>query len=169
MLNADFARRGAVGDEAIEVLRTLWREPAASYAGELYHLEEAVFYPKPLRGTVPIWIGGNSPAAMRRAARYGEAWSPYGIGLEAFQAGVAALRAEMQGRALPLLAAHLMLHLGPAPRGHVHGTPEQVVQVLSQYQQAGLSYLICGFEADSLDGFLGQVQRFAEAVMPHLR
>jgi probable F420-dependent oxidoreductase len=169
MLNADFARRGEMGDEAIEVMRTLWQEPAASYAGEVYHFEEAVFYPKPPRGTVPIWIGGNTPSAIRRAARYGAAWSPYGIGLEAYRAGVAALRAEMQGRALPLLAAHLMLHLGPAPRGHVHGTPEQVVQALNEYQEAGLSYLVCGFEADDLDGFLGQVQRFAEQVRPQLR
>ena len=168
MLNADFDRRGAVGDEAIEVLRTLWREPAASYAGEVYQMEEAVFFPKPLHGTVPIWIGGNTPPAIRRAARYGDAWSPYGIGLEDYRAGVALLQAEMQGRPLPLLAAHLMLDLGSAQRGHVHGTPEQVVQVLRQYQQAGLSYLVCGFEADDLDDFLGQVRLFAEEVMPHL-
>jgi probable F420-dependent oxidoreductase len=168
MLNADFARRGDVGDEAIEVLRTLWREPAASYAGEVYHLEEAVFFPKPLRGTVPIWVGGNTPAAIRRAARFGDAWSPYGIGLAPFRAGVAALQAERQGQALPLLAAHLMLDLEAGTRGHVRGTPEQVVQVLSEYQKVGLSYLVCGFEADDLDGFLGQVQRCAEQVMPHL-
>lgn len=69
MLNADFGRRGAIGDEAIEVLRTLWREPVASYAGEVYHLKDALFFPKPPRGTVPIWIGGNTPPAIRRAAR----------------------------------------------------------------------------------------------------
>jgi probable F420-dependent oxidoreductase len=168
MLNADFGRRGEVGDEAIEVLRTLWREPAASYHGAVYRLDEAVFYPKPLRGTVPIWVGGNTPPAIRRAARYGDAWSPYGIALEPFRAGVAALQAATQSRPLPLIAAHLMIHLGAAQRGHVRGTPEQVGRVLAEYQQAGLAYLVCGFEAGTLADFLRQARLFAEQVMPHL-
>jgi probable F420-dependent oxidoreductase len=176
MLNADFDQRGAIGDEAIELMRTLWRAPLASHAGDHYKVEQAHFFPKPPRGAVPIWIGGNTAPAIRRAARLGDAWSPYGIAPDAFAAGVSALRAavqvegqaEGQGREMPLLAAHLMIHLGEARRGHVQGTPAHVAAVLRQYQTAGLAYLICGFEADSLADYLRQVRVFAEQVIPQL-
>lgn len=172
MLNADFDHRGAVGDEAIALMRTLWREPLASHAGDHYQVEQAHFFPKPLRGTMPIWIGGNTAPAIRRAARLGDAWSPYGITPAAFAAGVAALQdavqADGQGLAMPLLAAHLMIHLGTGQRGHVQGTPAQVAEVLRQYQAAGLDYLIVGLEADGVADYLRQIRLFAEQVMPQI-
>lgn len=173
-LNADFARRGAHADEAIQVMRALWRqEPEASYQGRFYTFEDAVFYPKPARGGPPVWIGGGSAAAIERAAGLGDAWCPYGIGLDAFRQGVASLRRRSQGRA-PLSAAHLMLHLqadGSEPAGgaHISGNPEQVTATLQAYREEGLAYLVAGFVADDLPDLLRQAQTFAEEVAPHLR
>src|SRR5579859_4705303 len=70
-LGADFARRGSVTDEAIQVMRTLWQQPQASFQGRDVSFAEAVFFPKPVSAGPPIWIGGNSAAAIRRAARSG--------------------------------------------------------------------------------------------------
>src|SRR5437868_14701513 len=102
MLGADFAHRGAVADEAIAVLRALWHEPQATFHGQYYDLTDAMSAPKPAH-EVPLWMCGNTRPAIRRAARLGDAWNPFGIGLEDFRAGVALLRrlAEAAGRPMP--------------------------------------------------------------------
>ena len=168
-LNADFAQRGAVTDEAIEVMRALWREPQPSFYGQSYRFEDAVFYPKPGADGPPLWIGGSTAPALRRAARVGDAWSPYGIGLADFQVGVDSLRTQVQGRPMPLLAAHLMLHIGSGPaakEAHIAGDTQAVANRIEQYRQAGLAYLVCGFTAENVDEFLRQMRLFAEEIAP---
>jgi probable F420-dependent oxidoreductase len=75
MLGVPFGERGARTDEAIALLRALWGEASVSFRGRFWSLEEAAFFPKPVqRPGPPIWIGGSSAAAMRRAARLGDGW-----------------------------------------------------------------------------------------------
>ncbi|MFW5416833.1 TIGR03619 family F420-dependent LLM class oxidoreductase [Nocardiopsis sp. CNT-189] len=68
-VGAPFAERGARLDEAIGVLRRLWSEEAVAHGGPHFPFPEVAFEPKPPRRAVPILIGGESPAALRRAAR----------------------------------------------------------------------------------------------------
>ena len=169
-LNADFERRGAHADEAIQVMRTLWREHPASHEGQFYRFSDAVFFPKPGRGGPPLWIGGNTPPAIRRAARFGDAWVPFGIGLEDFAEGASGLRSWTEGREGPLIAAHLRIFIGtpgPSVKPHIAGSADEVRARLDQYRQAGLQYLICDFEADSVDDLLRQMRVMAEEIAPH--
>lgn len=73
-LGVPFERRGRRCDEYIEAIRVAWRDERATYKGEFVNFEDVVLLPKPLNGTVPIIIGGDSEAAMRRAARLGDGW-----------------------------------------------------------------------------------------------
>jgi len=74
-LGVPFERRGKRLDEYIEAIRVAWTEDRATYDGEFVQFENAVLNPKPLYpGGPPIIIGGDSPAAMRRAARLGDGW-----------------------------------------------------------------------------------------------
>ncbi|HYB03046.1 MAG TPA: TIGR03619 family F420-dependent LLM class oxidoreductase [Nitrososphaerales archaeon] len=75
-LGADFHSRGKMLDESIHLFRSLWRGDS-SFQGRATkaHFEDAVFEPGPAR-EIPIWIGGVSPAAMKRAAELGDAWHP---------------------------------------------------------------------------------------------
>jgi probable F420-dependent oxidoreductase len=75
-LGVPFAERGRRTDEYVEVMRALWREPKASYHGEYVDFEGAISQPKPPNGSVPIIIGGHSPAAARRAGRLGDGFFP---------------------------------------------------------------------------------------------
>jgi probable F420-dependent oxidoreductase len=169
MLGADFAHRGAVADEAIAVLRALWHEPQATFHGQYYDLTDAMCAPKPAH-EVPLWMCGNTRPAIRRAARLGDAWNPFGIGLEDFRAGVALLRrlAEAAGRPMPTVAAHLRLWIGEGSQrdAHVAGTVETVTAVLEEYRQAGLEYLICDFVADDVDDLVRQMRLMAEQIAP---
>ena len=74
-LAVPFARRGARTDEYLQVMRSLWTDDVSSFEGEHYTLPACRMYPKPVqRPHPPIHVGGESAAAMRRAARHGEGW-----------------------------------------------------------------------------------------------
>jgi probable F420-dependent oxidoreductase len=67
----DFASRGRRIDEQVEVLRRLWREPIVDFRGDYHRIDRAGILPRPKR-EIPIWFGGYSAPAVRRAARIGE-------------------------------------------------------------------------------------------------
>ncbi|MBO2446787.1 TIGR03619 family F420-dependent LLM class oxidoreductase [Actinomadura barringtoniae] len=70
----DFATRGRRLDEAIEVSRRLWSEPAVEHHGEFFDFPEVAFEPKPVQARLPIIAGGESGAALRRAATLCDGW-----------------------------------------------------------------------------------------------
>ena len=76
--STDFAARGAVSNEYLEIFKKLWTEDRPSHVGTHYQFEQLKFAPKPVQNPhPPIWIGGHS-AALRRVARYGDGWHPVG-------------------------------------------------------------------------------------------
>lgn len=82
-VGVDFASRGRRTDEAIAALRELWGNEASTFAGEHYRFAGAYSFPKPARpGGIPILIGGESKAAMKRVARLGDGWLPYNLPVE---------------------------------------------------------------------------------------
>jgi probable F420-dependent oxidoreductase len=70
----DFTTRGARADEIIDVCRRLWTEPTVAHDGRFFSFGDVVFEPKPVQARVPMHMGGDSTAAMRRAVRLGEGW-----------------------------------------------------------------------------------------------
>lgn len=75
-LGIDFHRRGAMTDEAIQAMRKLWSDGAASFDGKHFKFGPIHSNPKPVNRNVPIHVGGHSPAAARRAGRYGDGFFP---------------------------------------------------------------------------------------------
>jgi probable F420-dependent oxidoreductase len=75
-LGTDWHTRGARQAEQIEVLRRLWTEDLVTFRGRFHDLEEVNITPPPVQRPIPIWLGGSSDAAVRRAARLGDGWMP---------------------------------------------------------------------------------------------
>jgi len=75
-LGIDFHKRGAMTDEAIQSLRALWSEGTSTFEGRHFKFGPVHSYPKPVKYDVPIHVGGHSPAAARRAGRYGDGFFP---------------------------------------------------------------------------------------------
>jgi probable F420-dependent oxidoreductase len=73
LMNTDFKTRGKRTDEMLEILRLLWTGELVQYSGEHYQFDALEMNPAPSE-YIPIWIGGISEAAMRRAARLGDGW-----------------------------------------------------------------------------------------------
>ncbi|WP_223777689.1 TIGR03619 family F420-dependent LLM class oxidoreductase [Streptomyces sp. 135] len=78
VLGVPFRERGAITDEYLTAIRAAWREDPTSFRGTYVSYEDVRTAPAPAtRPGLPVWVGGNSPAAQRRAARLGEAWHPF--------------------------------------------------------------------------------------------
>jgi probable F420-dependent oxidoreductase len=74
MLGRDRRHRRLYLEEGIEIMRTLWEQDQPSFEGETSQFGPVHFGPRPVQRPVPIWFGGHSPAALRRAARSGDGW-----------------------------------------------------------------------------------------------
>lgn len=186
--------RGARVNEAIEVVRTLWRETPARFKGRFTEFDGVSIDPKPVQaGGPPIWIGGRSDAALERAARQGDGWVSYVVQPERFAQSLAKIRAAAlaQGRALDgFTPAHLtFITLGrdyesarsvwverlsrryaqdfaPLARKYgVIGTPEQCAEQLERFRAAGCRYFLLNAICDSADEG-PQLERMAAEVIP---
>ena len=75
----DFDQRGNVTDEYIQAFRELWTSDDPQFSGKHCRFSNLLFLPKPVqKPAIPIWIGGHSKQAIRRAARLGDGWHPIG-------------------------------------------------------------------------------------------
>lgn len=93
LLGVPFRERGARTDEYLALLRALWTQQRVTFAGRWFRLTDAAFFPKPVqRPHPPIWIGGASPAALRRVARAGDGWIAVPRSPGALAADVATIR-----------------------------------------------------------------------------
>jgi probable F420-dependent oxidoreductase len=95
-LGIAFHHRGAMTDEAIQALRALWRDGAASFEGKHFRFGPLHSNPKPVRRDVPIHVGGHSTAAARRAGRYGDGFFPTVMNPEKLKELFATVRSEAQ-------------------------------------------------------------------------
>jgi probable F420-dependent oxidoreductase len=78
-IGVPWERRAQRTRECIEAMRCLWRDAHSSYNGEFMKFDDVRSYPKPVRGEVPIWFGGESGPALRRVAEYGNGWCGFNM------------------------------------------------------------------------------------------
>ena len=78
-LGVPFARRGARATEYVAAMRAVWGDEVASFRGEFVAFDRIRVNPKPVRGRIPVVLGGNSDAALGRAARWGDGWYGFNV------------------------------------------------------------------------------------------
>jgi probable F420-dependent oxidoreductase len=188
--------RGARVSEAIDVVRTLWRDTPATFKGRFTQFENVSIDPKPVQQPgPPIWIGGRSDAALARAGRQGDGWMSYVVQPERYAQSVDKIRAAAQaaGRRLDAFAfAHLAFitvgrdwesakavwvqHLSrryaqdfePLARKYgIIGTPVQCAEQLARFQAAGCNYIVFNAIGAPADE-REQLERIAADVVPAL-
>lgn len=111
------AERGGRANESLEIVRGLFTHERFSYAGRHYRIEEVAIAPRPLQPALPIWVGGTSDAALRRAARHGDGWIGAFASERKFARLAATLRAllDEEGRSPERFTwgAFLFVNMGP--------------------------------------------------------
>ena len=171
-MSADFHTRGRVTDEHIEMFKTLCGEDGARYTGEHFQISGKTFFPKPIQKPhPPIWIAGNSRAAIRRAARLGDGWFPIGLRVEEFLNGKEILRrfSEEEGRDPESLTTALSLSLrmgtsvstSDGTRQPLSGAMFQISDDVRRYEDAGLDHLVFSIAVPDRDIALDSIKRFA--------
>ncbi|GAA4914907.1 TIGR03619 family F420-dependent LLM class oxidoreductase [Streptomyces coeruleoprunus] len=176
-LGADFAARGALLDECVDALRAaLGPEEFPEFAGERFSFKDLGQRPRPAQDRVPLWVGGSSPAARRRAALRGDGWLPQGDPRDRLPARIAGLRRlrEEAGLTAPFTVGAIAepLYVG-TPAWHVgrhtlHGAPEALASSLRAYGQMGVDQIQVRFRSRSRSELLDQMAAFATEVAPHL-
>src|SRR3989441_2829506 len=165
-LDVPFAGRGRRTEEYLEVCRELWRGGDAEFTGSCYRLPPVRTGPTPVQQPhPPLWIAGNSAAAIERAARAGDGW--HAIDLPPAELGPLASRlrerAAAHGRAPGAVAVSLRkgVLVGPDASRPLYGDADKVRRDLDAYPEAGLDYLVAGLRqarsADSLSRVMAAV------------
>ena len=175
-----YAQRGAVTDEYIQLFKELWTKDEPEFQGEHYQLSGMGFMPKPVQKPhPPIWIGGHTNPAIRRAAEYGDGWMPIGLRPpailepEELAEKIARLRRLTVRAGRPEDAVSLCFSTGVtfddspgATRRMMSGRAEQIAADLRQYQDLGVRNFILGFPGDSVAALDEAMEQFSKQVMP---
>ena len=176
-LGQSFRDRGARTDEALALMRALWTEEPVTWRGRYYSVADCSFLPKPVqRPVLPLWVAGNGEPAIRRAARFGQAYHPVRIGVERVGEVRASLdrHCEAAGRAPEEVAIALKLPLTfqdhPPADGQfaTQGRPADIVDAIRRYRDEGIAHLVMDFVPERLDTALETMERFAQDVRPAL-
>ncbi|MFE6285788.1 LLM class F420-dependent oxidoreductase [Streptomyces sp. NPDC057877] len=177
-LGVDFRRRGAVLDETIDALRAaLGPEEFPEHHGKLYDFEGLGQLPRPAQPRVPLWVGGSSPAAVRRAALKGDGWLPQGDPRDRLPDQIARLTRLRQeaGVTAPLTVGALTepLYVGePAwdvGRRTLTGAPAALAESLRAYRAMGVHQIQVRFRSRSRAELTDQMEAFGADVAPSLQ
>lgn len=180
-----FEERGAVTDEYIRAFQELWSSDNPTFDGKYLSFSDITFLPKPVQKPhLPIWVGGESRAAIRRAGQVGDAWYPIGSNPqfpmgdpEALAAGMRRLAAQTEraGRDPSEVETVFRTHdyrLEAAgisrDRPYFAGSVEQIAADIHTYEELGVSGLVfdLGRISRDVDDVLRHLEDLATRVMP---
>ncbi len=179
-LGADYEHRGAVTDEYLEIYRRLCVDTWPRYEGRFYRLPEIGFYPKPVQKPwPPIWVGGNTDAALRRAARLGDGWHPLGLSPADIVERLGRLRehCEAVGRDVRelTLSVRTWSHVGgatdelgdlPVGQGSLVGEAGEIVDQVRRYEDVGVTDIVVKpLDIRSAERFRRQTMLLLDAVV----
>ena len=178
MVTTPFAARGAVTDEYLAAFQALWTQDRPQFDGTYTKFDGLVLAPKPVQQPhPPIWVGGESPPALRRAARFGQAWYPIGTNrahpfdtLPRLAAGIERLRrltADAGRDPQAVTVAYRVKRLGeslPArgsdgERRLFSGTEADILGDLRDLARLGVSALDVDVERDDAEASLAELRR----------
>ena len=189
--------RGPRTNEALDVIRQLWREEHVTHRGRFFSLEDVSLKPPPAQqGGPPVWIGGRTEAALRRAVERGDGWISYLVTPERFRRSLESLGelARKNGKNLENFStSHLHFlfvsdSLEKARKAAVDnlirtyhqpfdplvdkycalGPPEACEENLWRYYEAGVRHIVLRPTCPT-EEFLPQLRRFSREVIPKLK
>ncbi|MEX5636455.1 LLM class F420-dependent oxidoreductase [Parafrankia sp. FMc2] len=177
VLDASFADRGPRFDAAIAALRAAWSGEVVERDDEFFPAHGHVMLPRPAqRPGPPVWIGGNSKAAMRRVAEVADGWLPFEQpAAMAAITGTPELRADQIGERIERLRemrsalgrpAEFEVCFSPAPTRDPERTAEQLSAVLPEYERAGVTSVSIDSQARSIDNCLSEIEFLGKALAP---
>jgi alkanesulfonate monooxygenase SsuD/methylene tetrahydromethanopterin reductase-like flavin-dependent oxidoreductase (luciferase family) len=184
--------RGPIADEYLAAMRALWSEDPAGFEGDHVRFSNLDMFPRPAQSHIPIWVGGRSEKALRRAARH-DGWFPSQGSVEVMRDGrerIAVFAAEGKHPAPPEVGPSNQACILPSDStaraemerlyGYyftsaeglwgqtITGGPDAAIRRLREYRAVGATFADLRFLPISLDSILEQMRLVAHEVMPAL-
>jgi alkanesulfonate monooxygenase SsuD/methylene tetrahydromethanopterin reductase-like flavin-dependent oxidoreductase (luciferase family) len=174
-VGADYEHRGAVTDAFIDAMRILWTEDEPHIAGPHFTLPDGMrFLPKPVQRPIPIFIGGSSAPALRRAAARGDGWiAPY-QSIDQFVANRRRVlelvekngRDPDEFRFVNQVRFQVLDGDGPDTDDCI-GRPARVAALIQKFAEVGVDHLqLKPAPGPSTDSMIEQADRFADQIVP---
>jgi probable F420-dependent oxidoreductase len=148
VLGMPWDHRGKRSDEQLEIFERLFNDEAPSFRGEFYEFRKVGFEPKPIQRPIPVWVGGSTPAAFQRVARFGHgfhaAFQPLDVVAKEWRSVRAACAAR--NRNPDELTLSLRLYLDPAgqmePAKSIAGTAGEMRERLAALEAVGVGHVV---------------------------
>ncbi|GIW44810.1 MAG: hypothetical protein KatS3mg077_2092 [Candidatus Binatia bacterium] len=176
-LGVNFEQRGSLLDEAVAALLAAFTDEYPEHHGRHWRFSGLGIRPRPVQQPrPPIWVGGSTPAALKRAARYGDGWLPQGIpemGMEAALEYLKEQRRRFRGDE-PFEAGmnSPWLYLGRPPeefrQNCESGPPDRIAELLRGLAALGIRHVGVRFRSRSCEELLEQIWAFGSEVLPRL-
>ena len=180
-----FEERGKVTDEYIDIYKELWTNDEPQFHGNYRKFSNIYFSPKPIQTPhPPIWIGGESKPAMRRAAKRGDAWFPIGCNpkhpldtMPRWRAAVATIRSicDLEARDPDTLelaywsvwtaATGDSIKANDGERMMLTGSADAILDDIGKLKELGVSKLLFNFLAETENETLDRIQAFSEDIL----
>jgi len=165
VLGVPFERRGKRTEEWLRLVRALWTEEWVQFRGEFYECVDWTCNPKPVNGTIPIWLGGESEGQLRRVGRYADGWLATAKSLPVLEQRfeIARQAARSAGRD----ASALTLALEGA--GVISSeTMESTAEPLESLARRGVAHAICLIAPRAYGEAEALIARFGRDYLPRL-
>ncbi len=175
VLGMPYDHRGKRADEQLELFRRFFADGPASFSGEFYEVPEVGFEPKPPNRSVPIWVGGDSEAAFRRVARFGDAFHAAFQPLATVEKGWGRVREHVTAAGRDPASVRLSIRLYLDPEGSmpasksIAGSPAEMLDTIGRWQAIGVDHILLDPVAPGgLAGRRAAMERFMLDVAPQV-
>ena len=180
-LGIPMERRGSLTNESMNLMRELWANTKPEFHSRNWDFSDLYFSPKPAQPSIPLWVGGSSPGALRRTARMGDGWHPTGLSPEDFAIGRAEISslAEAAGRnpADITMSARIEVevHGGPssqraASHARLPGDDMGALRAgMEAYGEAGVEHFVLALNSGDVPALRRLMAVIAEEVIPAFR
>jgi probable F420-dependent oxidoreductase len=162
-LGIPMRQRGALTNESIAIMKELWTNPDPNYHSRRWNFADLKFSPKPLQKPhIPLWVGGSSPGALKRAATMGDGWHPSGMSPEEFGVGREEVRklASAAGRDPDALTMSIRVEVEAHGRASsqraqnrtrlLGDNVDQMIAGIGAYQRAGVEHVVLAFNTGDI-------------------
>ncbi|MQG33031.1 MAG: TIGR03619 family F420-dependent LLM class oxidoreductase [SAR202 cluster bacterium] len=180
-LGISMRQRGSLTDECMDIMKELWSNRLPKYQSKRWDFSDLYFSPKPVQETIPLWVGGSSPGAIKRASLRGDGWHPTGVSAEGYALGKAEITetAAAAGRDTSNMSWSTRVEV------EVHGRPSSdraaarttipgddsgmMTATLKAYQDAGVDHMVLALNSGDVTALKRLMEKIAAEVLPEFR
>jgi len=173
-LGTNYEERGKITDEYLELMNELYTSESPAFNGNYFNISDISFNPKPLQKPhPPIWVGGSSKNALKRAVKYGNGWHAVGSTPEEIKDKIEELKDlfaeynKTDNSFIISVRKNLQITSGEVSdeKETLRGNTEKILNGIDAYSKAGVSYIVFQILGSDFKGVIGTMRTFSKEVI----